>query len=328
MPLPLSLACWDYAHTRALADGQVQPEGIDLVYLPLVVEETFFRMLRYREFDASELSLSSYCVSLMRDDPPFIAIPVFPSRSFRHNSIVISSKSEIAKPADLRGKRVGTPEYQLTAIVWQRGILADHYGVHPNSVTYFTGGLDEPGREEKLPLSLPPGFRVQNIGNDTLSRMIADGDIDAIYAPRLPATFRTRPKEVRRLFVDYRAVERDYFANTRIFPIMHVIVIRRDVYRAYPWVALSLQKAFVQAQKRTYDDLGEVAALKSMLPWQTAAVEDARREMGTDWWPYGFAPNRHVLETFLRYHYEQGLSRRLLAPEELFAPETMEAFTI
>ena len=327
--LKLTLACWNYDRTRALADGSVQADGIDLNYLTLPVEETFFRMLRHREFEAAEMSLSSYTVSLFREDPSFIAIPIFPSRSFRHNAIYVSTKRGIREPGDLRGKRVGNPEYQLTAQVWIRGILSDEYGVAPAAVEYWTGGEETPGREEKIALDLPPEFRIRRIGPDqTLSRMLADGDIDALYAPRIPSTLFSRPDDVRRLFENYAEVERAYYRKTRIFPIMHVVAIRRDIYRAYPWVAQSLYKAFVQAQRLVYEDLKETAALKSMLPWLTAHVEDVVKTMGGDWWSYGFGPNRHVIETFLRYHHEQGLSKRRLRPEELFAPETLEAFTI
>jgi len=268
-------------------------------------------------------------VTLARDDPPFIAIPVFPSRMFRHGCIFVSAKSGIREPRDLVGKRVGVPEYQMTAPVWIRGILADDHGVKPESVEYFAGGEEQPGREEKLKLNLPPQFRVRPLGpQQTLSRMIADGEIDALYTARAPSTFASRPNEVLRLFPDYVEAERDYYRRTRIFPIMHTVVIRRDVYRANPWIAQSLFKAFAEAKRRTHHDLLGVHALKSMLPWLPAHVEEARRELGDDWWPYGFAPNRHVLETFLRYHHEQGLSPRRLAPEALFAPETLESFVI
>jgi len=327
--LKLTLACWNYDRTRALADGSVQADGIDLNYLTLPVEETFFRMLRHREFEAAEMSLSSYTVSLFREDPSFIAIPIFPSRSFRHNAIYVSTKRGVREPGDLCGKRVGNPEYQLTAQVWIRGILSDEYGVAPTAAEYWTGGEETPGREEKIALDLPPEFKIRRIGPDqTLSRMLADGEIDALYAPRIPSTLFSRPSDVRRLFENYAEVERAYYQKTRIFPIMHVVAIRRDIYRAYPWVAQSLYKAFVQAQRLVYEDLKETAALKSMLPWLTAHVEDVVKTMGEDWWAYGFGPNRHVIETFLRYHHEQGLSKRRLRPEELFAPETLEAFTI
>jgi len=327
--LRLTLACWDYDRTRALADGRVAPEGVDLNFLPLHVEETFFRMLRNREFDVAEMSLSSYCVSLMRDDPAFVAIPVFPSRFFRHSCIFVSPKSGIREPKDLVGKRFGVPEYQMTAPVWIRGILSDEYGVSPTSVKYFTGGEEEPGRDEKLKLNLPADFSVTPIGPmQTLAQMLADGEIDALHTARTPSTFYSRPDDVKRLFPDFVAVEKDYYRRTGIFPIMHVVAIRRSVYEANRWIAQSLFKAFSEAQQLTYDNLAVTSAMTTMLPWQVAAVEEARAELGDDWWPYGFAKNRAVLDTFLRYHHEQGLSQRRLKPEELFAPETFEAFKI
>lgn len=327
--LRLTLACWDYDRTQALINGTVVPDGIDLNYLSLVVEETFFRMLRYREFDAAELSMSSYVVSLTRENPPFIAIPVFPSRFFRHSCIFVSAKSGIEVPQDLVGRRIGVPEYQMTAPVWIRGILHDEYGIDPASVEYFTGGEEEPGRDEKLRLELPARFKVRPIPPDrTLAQMLADGELDALHTARAPSTLYSRPQDVRRLFADSVAVERAYFDKTRIFPIMHVIALRRDVYEANRWIARSLYTAFEEAKRRTLDGLIVSAAAKTMLPWQIAQVEQVRRDMGEDWWPYGLAPNRHVLETFLRYHHAQGLSSRLVAVEELFAPECLERFRI
>ncbi|MFN0299342.1 MAG: ABC transporter substrate-binding protein [Burkholderiales bacterium] len=327
--LKLTFSCWNYDRTRALADGSVQPDGIELNCLSLPVEETFFRMLRYQEFDVAEMSLSSYTVSLQRENRPFIAIPIFPSRFFRHSSIYVSTASGIREPKDLIGKRIGTPEFQMTAPVWIRGILQDEYGVAPSSVEYWTGGEEEPGREEKLKLDLPAAIKLRPIGpTQTLSQMLAAGEIDALHTARSPSTFRTRPADVKRLFENYVEVERAYYRKTRIFPIMHTIAIRREVYEANPWIAQSLYKAFVESQRRTYQDLSETAALKGMLPWLTAHVEEARREMGDDWWSYGLAPNRHVLDTFLRYHHEQGLSKKRLAPDDLFAKETLEAFKI
>jgi len=327
--LRMTLACWNYDRTRPLADGTVKPDGIDLNYLNLPVEETFFRMLRNREFEAAEMSLSSYAVSLTRADPPFIAIPVFPSRFFRHSCIFVSARSGIREPKDLIGKRIGTPEFQMTAPVWIRGILQDEYGVDPAGVEYLTGGEEEPGREEKLKLELPPKIRIGPIpAGKTLAKMIAEGEIDALHSARAPSTLQSRPDAVKRLFEDFVEVERAYFRKTRIFPIMHTVVIRRDVYHANPWVAQSLQKAFVAAQRLTYEGLNQSAAQMAMLPWLMAHVEEARREMGDDWWSYGFEANRAVLDTFLRYHHEQGLSGRRLKPEELFAPEALESFKI
>ena len=327
--LQISLACWDYDRTRAIAEGSVQPEGIDVNYQNLFVEETFFRMLRNREFDAAEMSLSSYCVSLMRDTPAFIAIPVFPSRFFRHSCIFVSAKNGVREPKDLAGKRIGVPEYQMTAPVWIRGILQDEYGVDPASPEYWSGGEEEPGRDEKLKLDLPAKFRVKPIGPaQTLSQMIAAGEIDALHTARAPSTFYSQPAAVKRLFGDFVEVEKAYYRKTKIFPIMHTLVIRRELYEANRWIAQSLFKAFVQAQRRTYDHLNTTMANATMLPWQAAHVEEARRELGEDWWPYGVAPNRHVLDTFLRYHHEQGLSKRTLSVEELFAPETLESFRV
>jgi 4,5-dihydroxyphthalate decarboxylase len=327
--LALTLGCWNYDRTRALMDGSVRPDGIDINYLNMPVEETFFRMARFREFDVAEMSLSSYTVSLNSEARPFIAIPVFPSRFFRHSCIYINRNAGIREPKDLIGKRVGTPEYQMTAPVWIRGILSDHYGVPVDGCHYSIGGEEEPNRIEKITLNLPPNIKVEPIGPDkTLARMLRDGEIDAFYTARKPSTFNTAPDRVGRLFENFVEVERDYYRTTGIFPIMHTVVIRRDIYERNRWVAQSLNKAFIEAQRLTYEDLKETAALKAMLPWAHAHIEDALRDMGDDYWSYGFEKNRAVLDTFLRYHHEQGLSKRRLKPEDLFAPETLEAFKI
>ncbi len=325
--LPLTLGCWDYDRVTAIQNGTVQPDGIDINFLNMEVEETFFRMVRHREFDVAEMSLSSYTVSLFKDPAPFIAIPVFPSRFFRHSCIFVSAKSGIKEPKDLIGKKIGVPEYQMTAPVWIRGILAEHYGVPVDSVTYYTGGEEEPGRPEKQGISLPPNIKVEQIPEDkTLSQMLKDGEIDALHSARAPSTLDG--VHVKRLFPNYREVELDYYRKTKIFPTMHTIAIRREVYEKNRWIAQSLFKAFCEAQKKTYHDLNQTAALKAMVPWLTQDIEEARAEMGDDFWPYGLVPNYKVLEDFLRYHYEGGLSKRLLKPEELFAPETLEAFKI
>ena len=327
--LKLTFGCWNYDRTRGLMDGSVQPDGIDLNYLNMPVEETFFRMLRNREFDAAEMSLSSYTMSCFKDPQPFIAIPGFPSRFFRQSCIYVNANSGIKSPKDLIGKRIGNPEYQMTAPVWIRGILSDHYGVPVDSVTYFTGGEEEPNRSEKLKLDLPDNIRVERIGPEkTLSQMLYDGEIDALYTARMPSSYRKGDGKVTRLFENYVDVEREYFKETGLFPIMHTVVVRREIYEANRWVAQSLYKALVESQRRTYEDLNETAALKAMLPWLNSHVEEVRKEMGDDFWPYGLQKNRANLEVFLRYSYEQGLSRKLLTPEDLFAPETFESFKI
>jgi 4,5-dihydroxyphthalate decarboxylase len=327
--VPLTLACWDYDRTRALMDGRVQVEGVDLTYLPLVIEETFFRQARFREFDASELSLSSYTVSLSRDNPPFIAIPIFPSRMFRHSNIWVNTKRGIREPKDLIGKRVGMPEFQLTALVWIRGFLKDDYNVPVASVNYFTGGLEDAGRIEKIDLGLPPEIKVDTIDETkTLSQMLDAGEIDALYSPRAPSSFLKGSPNVARLFPNYPEQERIYYQKYKIFPIMHTVVIRRALYQQHPWIAQNLYKAFVEAQRIAYADLNELAALKTMLPWLPQHIEETKKVMGDDYWPYGLEKNIEGLTRFLRYHYEQGLSKRLLTPKELFAPESLERFKI
>jgi ABC-type nitrate/sulfonate/bicarbonate transport system substrate-binding protein len=327
--LRLTLACGGYDRTRALEEGVVRPDGIEITYLRLPVEETFFRMMRHHEFEVAELSLSSYVVSLQEPEPPFIALPVFPSRQFRHSSVYVNAEAGIVRPEDLRGRRVGTPEYQLTACVWVRGILADQHGVPVDSVTYVTGGQEELGRIEKAPLNLPGRFRVEAGRADrTLSQQLADGEVDALFTPRVPSPFAAGDPRVSRLFPDVVAAERDYFSQTKIFPIMHVVVIRRDIYRAYPWVAQSLTKAFGTAKAIGEEDLYDSSALRVMEPWLILHLEQARAALGPGFWSYGLDANRNTLATFLRYHHEQGLSSTLLRPEDLFAAESLESAAI
>ena len=327
--LRLTLACWDYDRTRAIMENRVRFDGIDLTYLNLVVEEIFFRQMRHHEFDVSEMSFSSYLVSRFEASPPFIAIPVFPSRSFRHSGIYIHTHAGIQQPQDLIGKRIGCAEYQLTANVWIRGILNDEYGVAPSGYLTCTGGLEEPGRVEKAGLSLPPGIQTEDIGpNRTLSEMLETGEIDALFSPRAPSSFTRASANVGRLFEDTYAAERDYYERTKIFPIMHLVAIRREVYKENPWVAQSLFKGFVEAQRMAYQDLHETAALKVMLPWLIRHVEDTEEIMGQQFWAYGYQPNGETVNRLLRYHHEQGLSARQLTGEEIFAPETLESFKI
>jgi 4,5-dihydroxyphthalate decarboxylase len=323
--VPLTLACWDYDRTLPLATGDIRPDGVDLTYLSLPVEETFFRMARYREFDAAELSLSSYVISLGQD-APFVAIPVFPSRAFRHNGIYIHTASGIKEPADLAGRLVGVPEYQLTAAVWMRGILAERHGLPVESVRYRTGGLHEPGRTDKIAHRPPPGVEIEPIPpGRTLAGMLAEGEIDALYSPRTPRPFAAGDPRVARLFTDPRAQEEKYYAATGIFPIMHVIVLRRDVYQRRPWLARSLQAAFEAARALTAARMSETAATRYMVPWLYADLERTRQVMGDGFWTYGLRPNEGTLRTFLRYSHAQGLAGRLLEPADLFAAETLES---
>jgi 4,5-dihydroxyphthalate decarboxylase len=325
--LSLTLACGDYDRTRALEDGSVRADGIDLNYLRLPVEETFFRMLRLHEFDVAEMSLSTYTATLDADPRPFVALPVFTSRMFRHGGIYVNAGAGIQTPGDLVGKRVGAPELQLTAGVWIRGILAEHHGVPIDSVTYYTGGQETPGRIEKG--AVDSGLDVRPIPSGaTLSAMLAAGELDALHTPRVPSPFRDRDPRVRRLFEDVVTVEKEYFAATGIFPIMHVVVLRREIYERNRWVAQSLYKAFLTAREQAYARIYDSSALRFMEPWLIQHLEDARGLLGPDYWSYGLGENEKALAVFLRYHHEQGLSRRLHVPAELFAPETAEAFVI
>ena len=326
--LSLTFACESYDRIRALQDGRVQPEGIDLNVVALPVEETFYRQARYREFDLSEMSLSSYLLTLDEDEPPFAALPVFPSRMFRHQSIYVNADRGIREPADLVGKRVGVPEYQLTAVVWQRGILAEHHGVPVASVRYFTGGMEQAGRVEKLRLNLPPEISVTPIGPDqTLSELLAAGELDAVYSAGEPRGFGSLP-QVRRLFPDFQAAEADYFRTTGIFPIMHVVAVKRALYEREPWIARSLAKAFGAALDIAYADLAQRNALKVMLPWLAKHLDDTVSVLGQRYWDYGLDANRHVLETFSRYSHEQGLAARPRLAQEIVLPQASDSFRL
>jgi len=320
--LPITLAAGSYDRTRALADGRVTVGGVDLRYITLEPEEVFFRMVTGGEFDVSELSLATYHVIRSKAEQagaamPFIAIPVFPSRPV----------GDATAARALAGAVVGIAEWQLTANVWIRGILADHYGVPAESVRYRTGGLNAPGRHEKVALSLPSSIDISPIpAGQTLSDLLLAGEIDAIYSPRAPGSYGTG--SVRRLFADTRAEEERYFAETRIFPIMHVIVIRTDVYEANRWLPRELLKAFTAAKRIAYDELARTAALSVSLPFAREEYEAAMAIMGADYWAYGIAPNRHVLQVFARYAAEQHLVTNPLVPEDLFAGELREDFII
>jgi 4,5-dihydroxyphthalate decarboxylase len=325
----LTLSCWEYDRTRALQEGKVQVEGVDLTYLPLHVEETFWRMLRYGEFDAAECSLSSYIMSRERGYPRLIAIPVFPSRFFRHAFIFVNTECGIEKPKDLIGKRVGVPEYQITAAVWIRGILQHDYGVAPEKLKWFTGGAEDAGREEKLKPDLAKDIDIRWIGPDrTLTSMLEQGELDALICAHIPSPFVRRSPKVRRLFPDFREVEKEYYRRTKIFPIMHTIVLREEVYEKYPWLAQSLCKAFAESKRICEESLYKYSALKYMLPWSYADVEEQWELFGDEFWPYGLESNRHVLETLVQYSHEQGLIKKLLDVKSLFAPNSLEEFKV
>jgi 4,5-dihydroxyphthalate decarboxylase len=324
----LTLACEDYDRTRPLKDGRIKPEGIELNYLVLSVEEIFWRMMKYEEFDASELSMGAFLTAAAQGRRPFIAIPVFPSRTFRHRCIFINTTSGIERPEDLRGKRMGVPEYSMTAAVWLRGLFQHEYGVPPEEIDWVQAGEEHPGRKDRVDFEMPAGVRMESRPDTTLNAMIESGEIDAMMSPRMPTCFLNGSPRVRRLFPNYKQAEMEYFRKTGLFPIMHVMVIRRAIYDAHPWVAQSLYKGFCAAKDLCMKELYDTNVLRVSLPWTSAEYEETRALMTADYWPYGIAQNRANLETLHSYLYEQGLIKQRLNLDELFAHETVEAFKI
>jgi 4,5-dihydroxyphthalate decarboxylase len=323
--LRISLACCDYDRTRALFDGRAPVDGCELIATAIEPEEAFHRAFKYREFDVTELSLSSHTLQVSRGDNAYVAIPAFVSRLFRHSGIYIRTDRGIERPQDLKGKTLGLPEYQITANVWIRGILNDDYGVKVRDMRWRSGGLEDAGREERTPLKLPADIDLKPIPKDkTLSAMLEAGELDGMIGARAPSSFLRGAPKLSRLFPDFRAVEQDYFRRTKIFPIMHVIGIRRSLAEEHPWLAVNLMKAFIKAKELCWYELGQIGHLFTSLPWGVAEFAAARALMGEDYWSYGIETNRHVLEAFTRYHHEQGLSARRVSLEELFAPSTFE----
>jgi 4,5-dihydroxyphthalate decarboxylase len=326
--LQLSIAMGDYDRTRALLDGSVQIDGVDPVCMTLSPEEIFFRAFRNAEFDISELSFSSYLVKASKGESPYVAVPVFLSRAFRHTSIYVRT-DRIRKPEDLKGCRIGVPEYQLTANVWARSILQDDYGVRPEDVTWVRGGIDEPGRPEKIKLSLPPDVRMENAPEgDTISAMLDRGDIDAFIAPRPPGGAAANNPNVGWLFADPTATAKEYYKRTGIFPIMHVVGIRNELAAQHPWLPGAVLKAFEQAKSAALAKLSDTSATKVTLPFVEEQLKAARESMGQDYWSYGVANNRPTLEAFVRHHHSQGLSARQMSVDEIFHSGSYEAFKI
>jgi len=327
--LPITIATWDYDRVRALVDGRIRVEGCDVNYITMPVEEILERAFFHHEFDVAEIGFSPYLIALSRGVAPYVAIPAFLSRMFRHSAIYIRTDRGIQGPGDLKGKRIGIPEYQMSAAMWARGLLRDEFGVAAADINWVQGGLETPGRRDKFPLNLPDGFPlVSAADNETLSQLLADGDLDAVISARQPSCFGADRPLIRRLFPDYRGAERDYFRRTGVFPIMHAVGIRRDVLDKHPWLPASLYKAFVQAKRLADAEFAEVTALKIGLPWLSAEFDATREVMGNDFWPYGVAPNRKTLELMARYSCEQGLAVRPVAVEEMFAPSTLDEIRV
>lgn len=326
--LQLSIAMGDYDRSRPLYDRAVQIDGVDPAYMLLTPEEMFFRSFRHQAFDVSELSFSSYLVKHASGDCPYIALPVFLSRAFRHTSIYVR-KDRVKTPADLKGKRIGIPEYQLTANVWARAILQDDYGIKPSDVTWVRGGIDEPGRPEKVKLKLPADVRIEAAPEDTtISDMLDRGEIDGFMAPRAPSGAAYRNPNVGWLFDDPTAVAKDYYKRTGIFPIMHVLGVRKTLAEQHPWLPGALMKAFDASKAAALAKLEDTSATKVTLPFVEEQLKAAKETMGENFWAYGVDASRPTLEAFTRHHFEQGLSSRHVPVEELFHPSTYEGFKI
>ena len=316
--LRLNFACGPYDRTQALRDGTIKPEGIELTYVTLQPAEIFWRMLQYQEFHASEMSLSNYTSLVSDGNAPFVAIPAFPSRVFRHGYFFINTTKGIQSPADLKGKRGGVPEYSMTAAVYMRGLLQHEYGVKPNDVEWVQGRTDRLGRK------LPSDIRLTQAPAGTeLGDLLERGEIDFLITANNPLSFRRGAKTVRRLFPNYAEVEKDYYRRTKIYPIMHTVVIRRDIYDRDPWVALNMYKSLCQAKEYCYDLVSETGSPKASFAWLQPMIEEEQAIIGRDWYPYGIEQNRPSIEALLQYTHEQGLTGRRVKIEELFAPSTM-----
>jgi len=327
--LRLSVAMGDYDRTRPIADGRVRIDGVDPAVMLLTPEEMFFRAMRHRAFDICELSLSSYVISVARGDPHYIAVPVYLSRAFRHTSIYIRTDRGIERPEDLRGRRIGIAEYQLTANVWARGLLEEDHGVRPSDIIWVRGGMDTPGRPEKIALDLPADVSVEPAPEGaTLNGMLAAGEIDGFIGPRSLRCFDEGHPQVGRLFGDSFAAAEAYYRRHGVFPIMHVLALRRALADDHPWLPGALLKAFARAKDMAQDALHDTSAAKATLPFLEDSLERARSLMGADYWSYGLAGNEKTLDAFLGYHRAQGLSPRRVAVEELFHPATLEAFSL
>jgi 4,5-dihydroxyphthalate decarboxylase len=319
-----SFAVGDYDRIRALWDGSVRSDQFSLDVRLMRVDQIFIQMVKDRAFDISEMSLSTYTIMKDRGDSPFVAIPIFLSRKFRHGDIYIRRDSNILNASDLNGKRIGVPEYQITAAVWLRGILQDDYGIKLQDIHWRTGGLESPGRQEKIPLLLPGHFDVRAIGEkETLIDLLRYGELDAIITPTQPLAFKNSEHWLQRLFPNYMSDEQSFFRRTGLFPIMHTVVVRKEVHEQNPWLVSALCDLFQKAKELCFARYQDRLALTVSVPWFDVQLDQARDLMGNDFWSYGIESNQKTLEVFLRYMKEQGLINRasLWEPQELFVAD-------
>ena len=326
----LTMATFDYDHVRDLGTGLVKPQGIDLTALNFQVEEIFYRFTNALEWDISEMSFAKYCSIMSQDNPPITGIPVFISRVFRHSAFYIKADGRIKSPSDLAGGRIGIPEWTQTATVYARGWLTHQIGIPLTDVEWVQGGVNEPGRVEMAKLKLPEGVRYVQEPNRSLTEMLLAGDIDAMISANAPQAFRDGHPDMTRLIPNYREEEAQYFKETGIYPIMHAVAIRRDVFEKHPWVAMNMLHAFEEAKQRCVQRLSNITASQIPMPWIYDSFETVKEELfkGGDYWPYGIDANRTTIEAFLQYAYEQGVCHRLMTPEELYPREVQSAFKI
>ncbi|MCX4157586.1 MULTISPECIES: ABC transporter substrate-binding protein [Paraburkholderia] len=324
--IELSLACQVTDRTRALLDGKVVIEGCKINFMSGPAEEIFQRAFRHAEFDISELSLGTHLLTTARDESGYIGVPVFLSRSFRHSAIYVRTDRGIDFPQALKGCRVGVPDFQQTAGIWVRGMLGDEYGVDTRDVSWVVGGLEQAGREARVPYSLPGDIRIEPIGAEqTLSRMLDAGDIDAVIAPKPPSCFG-RNERVRRLFPDFRSDEEAWFGKTGLFPPMHMLGIRRTLVEQHPWLPVNVYAAFRKSRDLALAELAVTDTLRVMHPWITSEFERVKSVMGDDYWRYGVKENRADLDTLQRYARSDGLIQEAVPMERLFATSTFDRF--
>lgn len=319
----MTLACTVSDRTRPILDGRVTLEGCDVSFVTGEPEDLFARALRVGDVEVTELSLSSHALVKARGEATYLGVPVFPSRAFRHSAVYVRSDRAIDRPEDLAGTTIGVPEYQQTAGLWVRGILADNHGVPPSRIRWRSGGLERPGAEERAPIRVNEDIDLMPIPSGaTLSGMLAAGELDGVISPRPPSCFREGDPNVKRLWADHRAAERGFFERTRLFPIMHLVAIRADVVERHPWLPARVFAAFADAKRIAIDELEQTNFLRVMMPW--VDLDPIRALMGDDFWPYGLAPNRRELEAVARWSFDEGLAARRLDPEELFEPSTLD----
>lgn len=326
--LELTIAVSDYDHVRDFAAGRVKAEGIDARVLTLSIEEIFSRFVKFREWHVSEISAAKYVALRSRGDDTLSAIPVFPSRAFRHSCIYVRGGSKIRTPEDLRGAKVGYPEWAQTAGIYARALLTHEYGVPLSEIDWRQAGVAQPGRKEKVALDLPDGIRVTSMPDKSLNEMLLSGELDAVITAHPLPAFMAGDGEVVRLVADYREVEQDYWRRTGVFPIMHLVVIRRDVLQDHPWVAVNLQAAFEEAKRRSVARMLDPQASRFPMAWTTHCAETAVETFGGEPFPYGVEANRTTLENFLRYAEEQGVIDRPLSVDELFERTVLDRFAV